>query len=130
VEVHVESQVVRVQSETSGRAIQARVVAAGDDLVIVVGGGDRPHVGVVVLAQPVPSRTGPGKHSASVTVVTIPPHKEESIARSVAERVASELRRVVVVTAGVHEDDIDSDGIGEYLRLGDELADELVRVLG
>jgi hypothetical protein len=48
----------------------------------------------------------------------------------VAERVASELGRVVVVTAGVHEDDIDSDGIGEYLRLGDELADELVRVLG
>ena len=125
-----ESQVVRVGNEESGRAIEARVVEAGDDLVIAVGGGDRPHVGVVVLAQPIPSRTRPGKHSASVTVVTIPPHKEEAIARGIAEKVASELGRVVVVTAGVHEDDIDSDGITDYLRLGDQLAEELVRVLG
>jgi hypothetical protein len=126
----VESQVVRVESETSGRAVEARVVASGDDLVIVVGGGDRPHVGVVVLAQPIPSRTLPGQHSASVSVVTIPPHKEEAIARGIADRVASELGRVVVVTAGVHEDHIDPDGIAEYLRLGEQLADELVRVLG
>jgi hypothetical protein len=33
---------------------------------------------------------------------------------------------VTVVTAGVHDDNLDTDGIACYLRLGQELAEELV----
>jgi hypothetical protein len=102
----------------------------GQDLVVAVGGGQRPHVGSVVLAQPVPSKR-PGKtRSASCSVLTIPPHKEEPIARGIATRLAEALGRVAVVTAGVHDDRLDADGIACYLRLGEELGEELARRLG
>ena len=124
------SSLCRVEDSASGRTLEARVEEVGDDLVVAVGGGERPHVGSIVLAQPGPSRV-PGKTwSASCSVLTIPPHKEEPIARGIATRLAEDLGRVTVVTAGVHDDDIDAEGIRCYLRLGQELAEALSKQLG
>ena len=124
-----ESSRVYVEDPESGRRIWAWVTSVGEDLVIAIGGGEKPHVGCVVLAQPIPSKTHPGGGSASCSVLTIPPHKEEPIARAVATRLVEAFGRVTVVTAGVHDDNLDADGIAIYLRLGEELADELVRHL-
>jgi hypothetical protein len=121
-----ESSNLRVQDEHSGRSLEACVVTVGEDLVVVVGGGERPHVGSVVLAQPYRSKRHPGTWSASCSVLTIPPHKEEPIARGIAARLASAFGRVVVVSAGVHDKHLDADGVKGYLRLGDELAEKLV----
>jgi hypothetical protein len=63
-------------------------------------------------------------------VLTIPPHKEEPIARAVAAALAAALDRVAVVTAGVHDDNLDAAGVADYLRLGEELASRLVAELG
>ena len=124
------SSVCRVEDSPGGRYLEARVQEMGADLVVAVGGGQRPHVGSVVLAQPVPSRS-PGKAwTASCSVLTIPPHKEEPIARGIATRLAEALGRVAVVTAGVHDDGLDADGVACYLRLGRELGEELTRHLG
>ena len=120
---------VWVEDPESGRRIGATGTAVGDDLVVAVGGGERPHVGCVVLAQPRPSKNRDGFWSASCSVLTIPPHKEEPIARDVATRIAESLGRVAVVTAGVHEDNIDAEGIATYLRLGEELAVKLIENL-
>ena len=102
----------------------------GEDLVVAVGGGERPHVGSVVLAQPSLSKLPGRAWSASCSVLTIPPHKEEPIARGIATRLAEDLGRVTVVTAGVHDDNLDADGIACYLRLGNELGEELAKQLG
>ena len=114
--------VVTVTNPASGRRLAASILTVGDDIVIAVGGGDCPHVGCVVLAVPTPGRGASG-FSPSISVLTIPPHKEEPIARAVAEYVCRRLGRVTVVTAGVHEDDISRDGIETYLRLGEKLAE-------
>lgn len=119
---------VRVVDAGSGRSLTAWIREVGDDVVVVIGGGDRPHVGCVVLAVPTTGR-GESGFSPSSSVLTIPPHKEEPIARAVAESVCSRLGRVAVVTAGVHEDDIDSEGIITYLRLGEELAEAVTENL-
>jgi hypothetical protein len=129
-ETSVKTSVCRVEDPPTGRHLEARVAEVGDDLVVSVGGGQRPHVGSVVLAQPVPSKS-PGKTwSASCSVLTIPPHKEEPIARGIATRLAEALGRVAVVTAGVHDDNLDADGVACYLRLGEELGEQLARRLG
>ena len=128
-EVAVESTEVWVEDSRSGKRIGARVTAVGQDLVIAVGGGEKPHVGCVVLAQPGASKTKTGAWTTSCSVLTIPPHKEEPIARGVATRVAGAFARVTVVTAGVHDDNLDADGIAGYLRLGEELAEKLVENL-
>ena len=119
---------VRVVDAASGRSLTAWVREVGDDVVVAVGGGDRPHVGCVVLAVPTPGRGASG-FAPSCSVLTIPPHKEEPIARAVAECVCRRLGRVTVVTAGVHEDEIDRDGIMTYLSLGEELAEAVAENL-
>jgi hypothetical protein len=128
-EVIVENTQVWVDDPASGRRIGASVTCVGNDLVIAVGGGQRPHVGCVVLGQPQPAKTEQSKWSASCSVLTIPPHKEEPIARGIASRLVEAFGRVTVVTAGIHDDDLDAGGIATYLRLGEELADKLVRHL-
>jgi hypothetical protein len=126
----VNSSVFRVEDAPGGRQLEAAVRELGEDLVVAVGGGERPHVGCVVLAQPHPSKLPTRRWSASCSVLTIPPHKEESIARGIATRLAEGLGRVAVVTAGVHEDDLDAEGIACYVRLGEELGELLVKRLG
>ena len=128
-EVAVESSQLWVGDPESGQRIGASVTSVGEDLVVAIGGGEKPHVGCVVLAQPRPSNARPGAWSASCSVLTIPPHKEEAIARGVATRLAEALGRITVVTAGIHDDNLDSKGIATYLRLGEELADKLLRHL-
>jgi len=112
-----------VDDPASGRSLTARVSELGQDLVVAIGGGERPHVGCVVLAQPAPAKGGPTRWAASCSVLTIPPHKEEPIARGVAARLAAQCGRVAVVCAGVHEDRLDRHGIDDYLRLGERLAE-------
>jgi hypothetical protein len=124
-----ETIAVTVTDETSGREITGWVTEVGDDVVVAVGGGDRAHVGCVVLAVPHQSRERVDRWSAACSVLTIPPHKEEPIARGIAERLARVLGRVTVVTAGVHEPELSRAGIATYLALGDRLGDELVRRL-
>jgi len=116
---------VEVVDAASGRALTAWIHEVGDDVVVAVGGGDLPHVGCVVLAIPNPGRGTTGFTPTS-SVLTIPPHKEEPIARPVAEAVCGRLGRLTVVTAGAHEDGLDRNGIEIYLRLGEELADAVV----
>jgi hypothetical protein len=125
-EVAVESSEVWVEDAESGRRVVAWVTSVGEDIVVAVGGGERPHVGCVVLAQPQSPKTKMGEWSASCSVLTIPPHKEEPIARGIATRVSEMFGRVTVVTAGIHDDDLDANGIACYLRLGEELAEKLV----
>ena len=124
------SLICQVEDSSSGSYLEARTEIVGDDLVVVIGGGERPHVGCVVLAQPHQARGRDAGWSASCSVLTIPPHKEEPIARGIAEQLAASLGRVTVVTAGVHDDNIDADGIATYLRLAEELAEKLVDALG
>jgi hypothetical protein len=120
----------RVEDGPSGRYLEATVAEMGEDLVVALGGGQRPHVGSVVLAQPHPSKRPGRQWSASCSVLTIPPHKEEPLARGVAIRLAEALGRVTVVTAGVHDDGLDAEGIACYLRLAEKLGEELARRLG
>jgi hypothetical protein len=122
----VESIVCRVEEGPDQRYLEALVAVVGEDLVVTVGGGEKPHVGCAVVATPYPAKRGSGGWSASCSVVTIPPHKEEPIARGIAIALASGLGRVAVVTAGVHDDNIDGEGIATYLRLGEQLAEALL----
>lgn len=117
---------------TAGRGTRRLVAVAcraGDDLVVTLTGGERPHVGCVVLAQPHPTRGDAARIRVTTTVVAIPPHREEALARPLAERLAQALNATVVVSAGVHEDGLSAEGVAAYLRLGDELAAALLDAL-
>jgi len=74
-------------------------------------GGNKPHVGAVALAIPRISLTGRGR-SASVSILTVPGHKDDELARPAALKLAASLNCPVTVIAGVHIDDITLQEIG------------------
>jgi gallate decarboxylase subunit D len=121
---------VRCTVQAGGRRLWATATRAGADLVIAVGGGERPHVGCVVVAQSHPAVKDPGRIRVTSSVICIPPHREESLARPLAEALARAFGGIVTVTAGVHDDDLTPAGIATYLRLGDLLRERLLRRLG
>ena len=41
------SLICRVEDSSSGRYLEARTEIVGDDVVVAIGGGERPHVGCV-----------------------------------------------------------------------------------
>lgn len=86
-------------------SIQVTVKEAGSDLVVVFTGGTDPHVGAVAIGVPIPRRSDPTKYRASISVHTIPPHREDQIVHPAAERLVSTLIKTTVVIAGIHIDD-------------------------
>lgn len=122
----VQSRPIRVTARSREMRLWAVAVRAGADLVVTVGGGAAPHVGCVVLAQPHASAKEPGRVRVTSSVLSIPPHREEALARPLAEALCRALGGVVTVAAGVHDDNLTPDGIATYLRLGERLRDRML----
>ena len=97
----------------------------GKDYALSVYGGERPHIGSVVMAIARPSLTGEGVGVTS-SVLNRMGHKDEVIARLFAEAVAKEANCTAVCTCGIHVDDISPEQMEAVLRASDHL---LKRVL-
>ena len=106
--------------------LEAEAVRIGTDILVYIWGGDRPHIGSVAAAQPRPSLEEPSRVSATASVLTYPGHKEDGLVKDAAELFAVELQTNVVVTAGMHWDNLDEDGIQEIVILCRELTDVLL----
>lgn len=107
-------------------SLHAVAVGTADGLFVTLIGGDRPHLGSVVLAEPRPSLAEAWRYSATSSVLNRLGHREEEICRPLAEELALALAVPVVVAGGVHLD------LGRG-SLGPELRDEVlaeVRALG
>lgn len=98
---------------TDGRyRLEANVRLIGEDLLVAVWGGEKPHIGAVAVAQPRPSLRPPHDEvSASASVICLLGHKEDDFAKSAAESLAAAMNRPVVVSAGMHWNQIDAGGI-------------------
>jgi hypothetical protein len=89
--------------------IEFTSVPMGNDLCVVIAGGEVPHLGAVAVAQVRPSLQDGAKLSASTSVITLLGHKEDVIARKVAHVLAAKLNKNVAVCCGIHVDDITPD---------------------
>jgi hypothetical protein len=106
--------------------IVAKLLFVGEDLVVSIWGGNKPHVGAVAMAVPRPSLRNPDITSSTSSVLTRVGHKEDDIVKRVSERLSAELGRHVVVTAGIHWDAILDDEIDIIRSACDELTDKLI----
>lgn len=116
-------------AEAEGLRVEAVVEELGEDLLVVVRGG-RPHVGAIGIAIPRPSLSGPERTSATVSVITMPGHKEDELARLFSQRLSSELGRTAVVVAGIHYDDLTPEGIERVTELAQSLLGQILRECG
>ena len=111
-------------------AVRLTCVRMGRDLAVTLSGGDRPHIGAVAVSQPRASLREGGPRSASTSVITLPAHKEDDLARAVAARFAAALDAVVTVACGIHLDSIRPEEFKDVQELADELAGEALARLG
>jgi hypothetical protein len=93
--------------------IHSLSVFLGEDLLVCVWGGSKPHVGAIALALPRPSITDATTTSSTASVLTMLGHKEDGVVKSVAEKLSARLNKNVVVTAGIHWDHLDEAAIRE-----------------
>lgn len=103
--------------------LEASVRLIGEDLLVAIWGGERPHIGAVSMAQPRPSLKDPEATSATASVFCLLGHKEDELAKAASEVLAAALNTAVVVTAGIHWDNIEPEGIQKVIRNSKILVD-------
>jgi hypothetical protein len=106
--------------------LEALVLSIGPDLSVSIWGGTHPHIGAVALALPRPSLKNRRKTSATASVLTLPGHKEDVTVKAVSEALAAALKRNVVVSAGIHWDNLTPEEIGTIIRLTEKLTRQII----
>ena len=89
----------------------------GDDILITVKGGDKPHIGSTVLSVPRPSLSGDGTVSTTSSVLNVTGHKDEMLCRILAEKAAKKYGVTAVCVGGFHIDNISAEQIDEVMEV-------------
>lgn len=108
---------------------EAEAVRIGRDVLVWIYGGELPHIGAIAAAQPRASLADPARASATASVLAFLGHKEDVVVKAVSERLAAALGANVVVTAGLHWDDLSPAQLTAVMARCDEVADLLVTQL-
>jgi hypothetical protein len=116
-------KVFTVRTHEGEYDITAGVRLIGQDVLVAIYGGEKPHIGAVAMAQPRPSLKDPDVTSATASVFTYVGHKEDALAKAAAEILAAALKTHVVVTAGIHWDNLTKEGIQQIIHNSEILID-------
>jgi hypothetical protein len=106
--------------------IDLKAITVGEDLCVIVSGGNRPHIGCATLSVPRPSLEDERRNSATTSVLNLLGHKDDEAARYISHALSSKLNKNVVVTCGIHVDDITTEEIVVTLQLIQELTGALI----
>jgi len=109
--------------------IEALVQELGEDLLVSMWGGTRPHIGAVGIAVPRPSLADASRGSATSSNFTFTGHKEDRLVKEASEILAAGLRKNVVVTAGIHWDDLRPKDLSAIQNLSLLLARKICRAM-
>ena len=112
--------------EAAGCLLEVSAAFVGEDVLVCLQGGERPHLGCVVQTEPRESLTGDGSVSTTSSVLNYPGHKDEVVCRYVAEKISRELKRRVVCTGGFHKDGITIEEIREVQRAVETVTEKIV----
>ena len=116
----------KIKTEKETYNLEAFVKELGQDLLVAIWGGERPHIGAVAVAQPRPSLKDNRLRSATASVFCYPGHKDDIVAKEAAEKISSALNTNVTVTTGIHWDDIDEAGIKAVIENSRELVKRII----
>ena len=106
----------RINTSEGEYDLSASVRRIGRDLLVAIWGGEKPHIGAVAMAQPRPSLKDPVVTSSTASVFCYVGHKEDQLAKATAEILAATLKTNVVVTAGIHWDNLPQKGIQRVIE--------------
>lgn len=110
--------------------LEAVCVECGADLFVIVGGGERYHIGALALTIFVPSLKDSSRLTNSTYQIPVPGHKEEALAREGSLLLSRRLKRNVALSVGIHQDDLSPEGIQRYTEAFYALVDLICKGYG
>jgi len=119
-----------VKVSKGGFTIHALIQKMGQDILVSIWGGTHPHIGAVAMAVPRPSLKDPREVSATSSNFTFVGHKEDLLVKKISEKIASQLKTNVIVTAGIHWDKLPPSKIATIEKLTEALTDLILKKLG
>ena len=99
----------------------------GADWNVMITGGERPHIGAAALGQAY--QRPDGHWTAGASVLAVGTHKEDVLARQAALLLARRTGRTVLVSCGIHVDNLSPQGIADFVALAEEGVENLSRRL-
>ncbi len=90
------------------------VIKSGEDLTVIISGGEKPHIGAMAISIPRPSLKDSNKVSTSTSVFTLIGHKEDELSKQIAENITKITKKITVVIVGLHIEKATAQDI-EYL---------------
>nr|WP_296963523.1 hypothetical protein [uncultured Mediterraneibacter sp.] len=119
--------IIEEERRVAGSALQVSAAKIGEDILLCVSGGTKPHIGCVVQAVPRLSLSGDGTQSATASVLNLTGHKDEFLCRKLAEIVCSRLGVTVVCTGGFHLDGMTDGQIRELLAVTEDIGEKFAK---
>lgn len=116
---------VKIQEGQGKYKVTLQAIKSGDDLTIIIYGGEKPHIGAVAVSIPRPSLKKVEITSASTSVFTLIGHKEDDLAKKIADDIAKITQRTTVVIAGLHINEANSQDIDILVRNTENLVSRL-----
>jgi len=86
-----------------------------DDVILIVGGGERSHVGGVVICEP----------GQPVQILSLPGHYDMKVLRPLALAACKKYQKKVTVLGGIHIDDASREDIDTVVENCKTLEDHL-----
>lgn len=110
--------------------INMKAIEIGNDLCVLIYGRDMPHIGCVTLSVPRASLDDSNSISATTSILNMIGHKDDEVAKYVSHTLASKLNKNVVITCGIHVDNITIEEINITKALIKELTNLLINKIG
>jgi gallate decarboxylase subunit D len=107
--------------------VNAAIHEMGPDILVAVWGGTYPHIGAIGMAQVRQSLKSAEETSATSSVFTFLGHKEDELAKPLAEEITRKLARNAIVVAGIHWDSLTDGEIRTVEQLCRELTEKIVK---
>lgn len=97
--------------------------------MLYLGGGDKPHIGTVIISQPRSSMRDSNVTSCTTSVINRLSHKDDSIITPIAEAICKKTDSMVVASGGVHIDNASEEDIKRLIHNMEEIKDKLMNRL-
>lgn len=108
--------------------IDISAVITAEGISVTLTGGEKTHVGGVVMCLPRKSLTGQDD-GCDTWIIPVPGHKDTEAAKGVAEMLCRMTGEKTVVVAGIHIDQASPPEIDTLLRNSVEAAEQLAKKL-
>lgn len=110
-------RIIEKEASCLGEKIYLNAVLTDEGITVSLTGGHKAHIGAVAVVNP----------TGKLSLQTFLCHKEGELAKSFAEKIFETTGHPVVVSAGIHYDNIDKTGIMEVLEVSDKLLRDFIK---